>query len=370
MIHSLLALFIALPLLIISFTILSNWAFFLRLTSNNKTAKEPRVSILIPARNEAEVIGRTVSQLLNQDYTQFELILLDDQSEDHTASIALKTAHNDPRFQVISGQPLPAGWLGKNWACQQLAAQANGEILLFLDADVQCQPQALSALVHMMAQQQADLLTVWPTQQTETWGERLVVPLMNFAIWGYLPILPVHHTASPAFSAANGQCLAFRRSAYDAIGQHEAVRDNVIEDVALAKQIKTDGFRLRMTAGNHLIACKMYNNWAQVRNGFAKNILAGHGFSLPFLALSTLFHWLVFIVPWLWFGITGNPTALFLGVWGIVARGITAVCTHQRLLPDSLLMPISVLLMTRIAIQSVWWHWRGQTQWKGRIVTT
>ena len=226
-------------------------------------------------------------------------------------------------------------------------------------------PEALAALVTLAQTEQADLLTVWPTQQTETWAERLVVPLMSFAILCYLPILPVHFTHLPAFAAANGQCLLFRRSAYEQIGGHTAVRNNVIEDVALAKAIKSHKLRLRMADGNRLVSCRMYQNWPKVRAGFAKNILAGHGGSIPFLLLSTIFHWLVFLFPWLWFAASLNMWPLVLGLAGVVLRMGTAVFTHQRPL-DALLMPASVLLMTRIAFQSIQWQRRGTAEWKGR----
>ena len=150
---------------------------------------------------------------------------------------------------------MPDGWLGKNWACWQLAAQAKGEWLIFTDADVRWTPAALSALATEMNRTEAGLLAVWPTQQSLSWGERLVVPLMALAIIGYLPLPLVHHTPWPALAAANGQCLAFRRRAYRAIGGHAAVGNEVLEDVVMARRIKANGLKLRMSDGNGLISC-------------------------------------------------------------------------------------------------------------------
>jgi hypothetical protein len=138
-------------------------------------------------------------------------------------------------------------------------------------------PDALAALLALQVESDADLLTVWPTQETRTWAERLIVPLMALAIWAYLPIIPVHYTSWPAFAAANGQCLLFTRAGYRKSGGHTAVRDNVVEDVALARRIKGAGGRLRMADGGGLVGCRMYDGWTAVRDGFAKNILAGHG---------------------------------------------------------------------------------------------
>lgn len=353
-------------------TAVSNFLLFPRLSPTARPAAAPLVSILVPARNEARTIGRAVASLLAQTYTNLEVVVLDDQSEDETSVFAIQAAQNDPRFRLLTGQPLPAGWLGKNWACHQLAQVARGDILLFADADVVWQEGALTAVVAHFSQHQADLLAVWPTQQTETWSERLVVPLINFAILCYLPILPVHHTHWPAFAAANGQCLAFRRAAYDKMGGHAAVRGSVIEDVAFAQRSKRHKLRLRLADSNRLVQCRMYENWAQVRAGFAKNILAGHGNSVLFLLISTLFHWLLFVYPWLWLLLGGGWWALGLVLAGVGLRLGTAVFTHRAagihaLLP-SFLMPLSVLLMTRIAAQSISWHWGGGGQWKGRRV--
>ena len=190
---------------------------------------------------------------------------------------------------------------------------------------------------------------------------------MALAILAYLPILPVHFTHLPAFAAANGQCLLFTKSGYTQCGGHERVKDNVVEDVALAKLMKQAKLGLRMADGNGLIQCRMYQNWDEVESGFAKNILAGHGNSVPFLAVSTLFHWLIFVFPLVWFILSGSLWALGLFAAGIGIRLATAVFTRQRPL-DALFMPLSVVLMTQIAFKSIQWQQSGQGVWKGRTI--
>lgn len=369
---ALVIIFAACALLVIALTAIVNVLVFPRLGMiHHAPTQKPLVSILIPARNESAVIAQTVQSLISQNHSNFEILILDDNSTDGTATEAIKAANGDSRLQVLSGVALPTGWLGKNWACHQLAQAARGEWLIFTDADVCWKPDALAALMSEIERTQADLLTVWPTQQTESWGERLVVPLMSLAILGYLPLPLVHHTRWSSFAAANGQCLAFRRSAYQKIGGHAAVRDRIVEDVAFARRIKMAGFRLRMADGAGKIACRMYHDWPSVRDGFGKNILAGHGDNILFLMISTIFHWLIFIIPWLLF---------ILGIWpvwslGLIALGVgvrllTAVATRQRIF-DALLMPISAFLMTLIAIRAVWWRYRyGGPQWKGRTITS
>jgi len=344
--------------------------------STNVGLAYPSVSILIPARDEAEVIAYTVKALLAQDYPAFEIILLDDQSTDGTGGIAYAAAKGDSRLHVINGSPLLPGWLGKNWACHQLALAARGEVLIFTDADVQWQTGALPALIQHMTRKKADLLTVWSTQTTITWGERLIVPLIALVIYGYLPALLVHGTPFPAFAAANGQCLAFRRKAYDKIGGHIGVRNRIVEDIVFARRIKAAGFRLRMADGAGLITCRMYRNWRGVRDGFAKNITAGYGGKVIYLLAATVFHWLIFLVPplWLMFGELLPVDTLYplmpfaLTGIGLLIRAITAAVTRQRV-QDAIFMPVSALLMTGIAAQAIYWQARyGGVQWKGRLI--
>ena len=373
---------IALALFIIGLTTLANVLMFPRLGRSpshwdEDEAPSPkgrelgkgsplRLSFLVPARDEAAVIGRTVAALLAQDYPDFEVIVLDDGSSDGTADRAREASSSDPRMRVVPGRPLPADWLGKNWACAQLAEAATGDVLVFTDADVRWEPGAATALTAELEAGSADLLTVWPTQETVTWGERLVVPLMALAILGYLPILPVHAMPWPVFAAANGQCLAFRRGAYGAVGGHAAVAGEVVEDVALARRLKAVGLRLRMADGNALIHCRMYAGWPAVRDGFAKNILGGHANSVLFLLGSTIFHWLVFVAPWLLWVFDWRFAVL--AAVGVIIRAVTATFTRQRA-TDALLMPVSVALMTVIAARAVQWRFSGGPRWKGRVIS-
>lgn len=365
---------ITLVLSVIGAIAVVNTLTFPRLRRQRPQAAPP-ISLLVPARNERAVIGETVRSLLAQDYPEFEVIVLDDQSEDGTGAIAQAAAADDPRFRLLSGVPLPPGWIGKNWACHQLAGAASGDILVFADADVRWQPDALAALVAQFERHSADLLAVWPTQITHTWGERLTVSLLALVVFGYLPELLVRRSPWASLAAANGQCLAFRREAYAAVGGHAAVRHRIVEDVALARQIKRQGRRLVMVLDDGLITCHMYQGWSSARDGFAKNIIAGYGGLLPLL-LATIFHWLVFFAPWVWLGLgwaldlgphwPGWPLALV--ALGVGVRALSAGASGQRM-RDAVWMPVSVLLMTAIAARAIWWRVRyGGPRWKGRSI--
>lgn len=335
----------------------------------------PPISILIPMRNEAGIIAETVRSLLSQDYPGLEILILDDNSTDNSAEIARAAANGDSRLRVIAGKPLPPGWLGKVWACHQLSEQASGGILLFTDADVRWGSGAVSALMDESQRMQADLLTVWPTQITQTWGERLVVPLMGFSILAYLPVLAIHRIPLPVFAAANGQCLFFRREAYLKIGGHAAIKNKIVDDMAFAYAVKRNKLRLRMADANGLIQTRMYQNWPQARDGFAKNILAGHGDSVILLLFSAFFHWWLFIAPWfllassiLVFRFSLVTEYCLLVTVSILTRALTAATSRQRI-HDAIFMPVSVFLMTLIAFQSIRWRFTGGPQWKGRTLT-
>jgi chlorobactene glucosyltransferase len=360
---------IAIALVLISCIAIINALTFPRLHTA-KVENAPLVSVLIPARNEAAVIAGTIRAWLEQDYPNFEVILMDDNSSDRTAQLASDAAEGDPRLRVLSGKELPAGWKGKTWACHQLSQVAKGDFFVFTDADVDWSPTALSALMACMVREQADMYTVWPTQVTKSWSERLVVSQMALVVLAYLPVLAVHFIPWPVFSAANGQCIVLKKESYEKLGGHENVRTAIVEDMAFASQAKRHQLRLRMADGAGLISTRMYHNWITVRDGFAKNILAGHANSLPFLFFSMLFHWSLFLFPWLvlFAAMAGQfdwMPALVMVTLGVLIRALTASITRQRVL-DSVLQPISVILLTIISFRAIYWHFHGGPQWKGR----
>ncbi len=368
---------------------LTNRRLFPRLHSadaRDKADAAPGVSILIPARNEQHNIGETIRHLRAQNYADFEVLVLDDQSEDETLVEARRAAEEDVRVRVLLGTPKPDDWVGKTWACHQLAQAAQYNLLIFTDADVRWRPGALAAVAQELQRPHVDVLTVWPTQITVTWAERLVVPLMGMVVMGYMPVRLFNDTDWPGTGAANGQCLAFTREAYARCGGHAAVKDSVLEDMMLAHQCKQQRMRLRMVDGSGLLTCRMYQNRREVLDGYAKNILAGHGQSIALLLLSTLAHLSIFVMPWLWLAGGRRRNLGQKGeVWGwpawpawpatLVAAGVglrafTARLTGQRA-RDAAFLPLSVLMMTGIALRSIWWQLRyGGPKWKGRTIRT
>ncbi len=204
----------------------------------------PLLSVLVPARNEELNIGQCVESLLNQDYPDYEVLVLDDHSTDRTGQILSALAQDQPRLRVLTGQPLPQGWLGKNWACHQLAEASRGELILFLDADTTHSPKTLSQAASVLLSKELDMLTALPRQLVLSWGERMVVPVLYFCLMAFLPLPLAYRLHLPVFSVAIGQFMLFRRAAYDQIGGYAAVRAHGTDDLALSAPGQISQFAL------------------------------------------------------------------------------------------------------------------------------
>ncbi len=295
---------ISLGLITSLFTVVANLLCFGGLRAARPEAETPLVSILVPARNEERSIGECLRSLLAQDYPYCEVIMLDDGSQDATAKIAqgLGLSETGSIARMIRGQPLPEGWTGKNWACHQLARQARGEYLFFTDADTEHKHGTVSALVDYARRHQADLVSAWPRLVTVTWAEKIVLPMimllamMLYPHWMLILLqrFPAIAARIPVqgrrmFGAANGQSLFFRRVAYDRIGGHEAVRDHLVEDVALGRAVAArmdEGLRLFNCDALRFSTCRMYRSFGEVWEGFTKNLRAAFEGSLAgFLAM-------------------------------------------------------------------------------------
>jgi len=259
------------------------------------SGERPFVSVLVPARNEEHSIEACVLSLLAQDYPRYEVVVLDDGSEDRTLEMLRRLeASSGARLRIAEGEPLPDGWHGKAWACRQLGDLASGELLLFTDADTRHKPESLSRSVAALEASGADMLTLTPLQEMEGFAEKLVIPLVYFILMCYLPLRLVRTSPRSVFCSAIGQFMLFRRDIYRRIGGHRAVKTSIVEDVWLCRSVKKAGGRVAVFNGVDAVSCRMYRSRGEIIRGFSKNLFAGLGYrsSLLFalLMLTLAFH--------------------------------------------------------------------------------
>ena len=333
----------------------------------------PKVSILVPARNEENNIAGCIYSLLAQDYPSFEVLALDDQSSDSTLSILEKIASSQPKLKVLEGRPIPEGRLGKNWACVQMAQQAQGDLLFFTDADTLHEPRMLRASVTALIGEQADLLTGFPSQEVHSWGERLLVPFFSWACLCFSPLGVAYRLRLPALSIAVGQMMLFRRAAYQEIGGHDRLGSSIIDDLLLARRITAEGLHWRVMNVTDLVKCRMYQGSRAALNGFAKNLFAAFDFSVlrflfVFVWLAVMFWEPLVVLALFVFGRAPQARAGELAVCIMLSFLIWLIPYFELGIPFGLafLYPIALLATEVAAFQSLRLSFAGRLTWKNR----
>jgi chlorobactene glucosyltransferase len=254
--------------------------------STDVPPEAPRVSIVIPARNERRNVERCLRSVVASRYPSLEVFLVDDHSEDGTGEIARAIAAADGRLRVLESPPLAPGWFGKQWACAVGARAARGEILLFADADTEHAPDLVPRAVNAMRGLNADLMSVAGWQELGSFWERLLQPqVFAMLMIRYGGTDGVNRARRPEDVIANGQCFLVRRDAYEAIGGHETVRQHVAEDLMLAQAMARSGRRVRLVLGPEQLSTRMYTSLRELIEGWGKNIYAGGLYTVPFGAI-------------------------------------------------------------------------------------
>ena len=326
-----------------------------------------RVAVVLPVRDEVDQVGGCLAAVLDQQgVPELGVVVVDDGSTDGTAEQVARVA--DDRVRLLAGVPPAPGWLGKPNACAQGAAAADADVLVFLDADVRLMPDALASAVAVLDSAGLDLVSPWPRQLAGSPAERLVQPLQQW-LWGtLLPLRLAERSPRPSLAAANGQFLVVRRSVYARAGGHGAVRGEVIEDVALARAVKRAGGRAVPVDGSRLAACRMYDGWAGVRDGYAKSLwsaLGGRPAAAVAAATALSVVWLLPPVA----ALAGSRAGLAGYAAGVAGRAVIAARTGSRVWPDALAHPVSIALLDVLVARSVSGHRRGELRWRGREVT-
>ncbi len=335
----------------------------------------PPLSIVVPARDEERQIEGCVRSLLAQRYPHLEVVVVDDRSSDATHAILARLAREDDRLRIVTGEPLPRGWVGKPWALHQGARRASGEWLLFTDADTVHEPRAAASAMRYARDRKLGALSLLSTQDLGSLAERAVLPSILWAIaCGAGPLADVNDASKSGSALFNGQYILMRADAYAAIGGHEAVKGEIAEDFELAHLLKTDGrYRTMLVGANDLVRTRMYRNLREIWNGFGKNLALGARGNPLVLAAGVGF--LAFVAP--------VPQLLLLralqrrryreAAWmggATVATMLAAeVGMRRSRFPrgSGAWLPVGLTIMLGILLDSAYRHAGGRgVRWRGR----
>lgn len=279
----------------------------------------PLISIIVPMRNEERNARRCIESLFSQRYPNFEIIAVDDRSEDKTRNILKELASKNNKLKVIEGTPTPDGWVGKNHALWQGVKLAKGDWLLLVDADTVSEPYMLSSVIKYVEENKVDMFSISTYQVMETFWERVIQPIILSSIYRAFPQKKINDPKSK-IAAANGQFILIRRSVYEAVGGHSAVKNRIVEDFAMANLVKSSGYRLRVMRGTKVIRTRMYTNFDEIWEGWTKNLFFGLGKKWILVAFSVVILLARGIIP------------LILFAWSFINLVLLGVHTPASLL--------------------------------------
>ena len=338
-----------------------------------KISHFPRISVLVPARNEEDNIGPCVKSLLAQDYPDFQVIVLNDNSTDRTEEILQTLARNDSRLKVIRGKYLPPDWLGKHWACHQLYREANGNLLVFADADTVFTPDTLRCTTAALQEERADMLSIIPRHILGTWSEKLVMPYFALGVFAVVP-LPKRLRPNKTYLSSSGKLMAFSRKAYETCGGFEAIRMNVLDDLELPQRVLSCGLRYRVFDGTNNVSTRMYHNDKELCEGLTKNMFASYNYNIPLFVATWLWILYVFLQPIIALSALKTPgspptLSLALAAISIIASLLLWAIYYQRFkfpLYMVIFYPLSAVFMAIISVSSMVLTLSGKATWKDR----
>ncbi len=340
-----------------------NLLLFRRLEGADLDNSLPRVSIVIPARNEERYVGKTLDAVLRQDYPDFEVIVVDDGSTDGTAGEIQK--RSGPSLVSASARPLEPGWLGKPNALATGAGLARGAFLLFMDADVELHPKALRDAVSACERNGWDYLALLPHFERRGFWEELLMPIVAMGAFVYMPSYLTFVRRFP-IAAGGGAFGLVRRRAYDAIGGHRSIKSSVVDDVRLAVELKRAGFRTMARLGLHRVRLRMYHGRREIIEGFTKNAHVAFGESTLGPVIFLLAVLAVDLAPFLWPLATSNTLLGWALVLLLSSRALVQLRLGYPLWPvflSPLMTASSVLIVLRSLRMA---RQEGVVRWRGR----
>jgi len=331
-----------------------------------ETSSTLSVSVLIPARDEAANIEACLAACLAQGSAVREVLVCDDHSRDSTADLVRLIASRDPRVRLLQAPDLPQGWAGKPHACHVLSNGAQGEWLLFLDADTRLRPGAVPAMIAAAEERGVTFVGFWPGLETGSFWERVLMPLFNFTIFAMFPApLSRVRPQEPSLGMAHGACILAQATVYRRVGGHTLVKSAVFEDTPLARAWRVAGEQGDCLDGRHLVRVRMYNSFAGIWGGFLKNYYPACGSESAFWRLWA-YHAVAFSVPfWMLLFVRTPATAAACGLV-LAARLVLALRFRESLLTVALhplghAVELAMALASRRAVRS-----GAGVEWKGR----
>lgn len=323
------------------------------------------VSILIPVRNESRDIIELLESIRDQDYSQYEVIILDDNSTDDTYDICKAFCESNKKFRILKGDELPAGWTGKNFACHQLALAAKGNFLLFLDAGEQVHNGLINTALYRMHQYNLGLLSVFANLNMYTVGEHLVVPLLHYLLQSLLPLRLVYLIQSHTVATASGQFMLFNGEGYRRNQWHSQVKDKIVEDAEIMRMVKAAGYKGEALLANGMLSSRLFTNYKEAISGFSKNVLSVFDYNI----LWFLIYILLTIAGPMMIIITLNiPIILFMTTIIVLGRLMGSLSAGQNPVYNIVLHPLQMLSLTAIAFIAIQKHLTHTLTWKGRRV--
>ena len=345
--------------------VMVNWVWIMQLPLDNKMLPAitfPLVSILIPARNEALNLPYLLDDIKKLDYPNIEIIVCNDHSTDSTKEVLKSYSANWKALSYFDSVDLPEKWMGKNFGCYQLAKKASGNWFLFIDADVRLKSNSISRAVSYAKNKRLALLSIFPQQLMFTRGERLTVPVMNWILLSMLPLIAVRLPWFSSLSAANGQFMMFEAEAYKKNQWHRQVWNKNVDDIIIARKMKSQKQSIAVLTGNDDVLCRMYSSKDEAINGFARNIHHFFGGMRSWMILFVIVAWVrlpYFLVMGQWYFFS---LSLFLLI--IMKTGV-AIVSKQPVYNALYLHFHHLCNMTSMAFANI--SNKKQIIWKGRV---
>lgn len=338
--------------------------FFRQRIKKTLSPSNDLISVLIPARNEEVNLPILLEALQLMKNTSMEVLVYDDQSDDHTVQIVNRFIQTDKRIRLITTVALPNGWQGKNHACHQLSLSAKGKYFLFVDADVRLHGNLLNDAVDYLNRHHLGLLSVFPKQALMSLGEKMSVPIMNYILLTLLPLIFVRHSPFKSHAAANGQFMLFDAETYQQYRPHEQFKNSPVEDIEIVRYLKRNRVHTACITGEKRIECRMYHSYQEALAGFSKNIFMFFG-NQPALAFLFWFFATLGFIPVV---LTYPQLLLFYLSFVLLIQLLYSVACRQNIPATLFLFPVQLCFMLHVMIRG-WIVQKSKKHiWKGRNI--